>query len=91
MSATDRSTEEKVGSPEDLIRTASGSGKGTSETSVSPENQDDLDQTGILSKYETSWVHRLLTPPNCRWDLSVPHELTYSLCILYATVRAFLK
>ncbi|CAH0057159.1 unnamed protein product [Clonostachys solani] len=89
MSAADRSTEEKVGSPDDLIRTASGSGKGTSETSVSPEKQDDQDQTVILSKYETSWVHRLLTPPNCRWDPSVPHELTYSLCILYATAASF--
>jgi hypothetical protein len=89
MSATDRSTEEKVESPGDLIRTASGSGKGTSETSDSPEKQDEPDQTVILPKYETSWVHRLLTPPNCRWDPSVPHKLTYSLCILYATVRAF--
>lgn len=40
-----------------------------------------------FSKYETSVVHRLLTPRNCRWDPESPAPLSTALCILYAFVR----
>lgn len=38
------------------------------------------------SRYESSWLRRVLTPSNCRWDPKDPKPLTLGHCILFATV-----
>lgn len=38
------------------------------------------------SKYETSFLRRILTPKNCRWNDESPPALSMRHCCLYAMV-----
>lgn len=38
------------------------------------------------SKYESSWIRRILTPRNCRWSDESPPALSIGHCLLYAMV-----
>lgn len=53
---------------------------------VVSDNQADDGFDEPLSKYERSWVNRLLTPKNCRWDDKSPPPFTMPLCLLFALV-----
>ncbi|KAI9151465.1 putative uncharacterized transporter [Paramyrothecium foliicola] len=35
------------------------------------------------------WIHRVLTPKNCRWNRESPPPFTTGLCLLYAVSAAF--
>ncbi|KAF4988543.1 hypothetical protein FDECE_14992 [Fusarium decemcellulare] len=41
------------------------------------------------SKYESSWLRRISTPKNCRWDDASPPALTMGHCLLYAMSATF--
>ncbi|KAI6777812.1 uncharacterized protein J7T54_000402 [Emericellopsis cladophorae] len=45
--------------------------------------QEEIPTDDGLSKYDTYW-RRLLTPPNCRWNMISPPAFTTGLCVLYA-------
>lgn len=57
----------------------------------SPTSGDEADCSAppIPSKYESSWIRRVLTPKNCRWDVNSPPALTVSQCVLYAMASTF--
>lgn len=54
------------------------------------ESSDETD-TIVQSKYDSSWIRRVTTPKNCRWDDKSPPALTMAHCLLYAMVRPLVK
>ncbi|KAK7421954.1 hypothetical protein QQX98_001949 [Neonectria punicea] len=57
----------------------------------SPTSGDEADcgPPLAISKYESSWILRTLTPKNCRWDDNAPTQLTMAHCVLYAMSSTF--
>ncbi|KAF4978795.1 hypothetical protein FZEAL_4885 [Fusarium zealandicum] len=41
------------------------------------------------TKYESSWLRRISTPKNCRWDDKAPPALTMMHCLLFAMASTF--
>lgn len=54
------------------------------------ESSDDA-ETIVQSKYDSSWIRRVTTPKNCRWDDKSPPALTMAHCLLYAMVCPFVE
>ncbi|KAM6539536.1 hypothetical protein FALCPG4_001332 [Fusarium falciforme] len=52
------------------------------------ESSDETD-TIVQSKYDSSWIRRVTTPKNCRWEDKSPPALTMAHCLLYAMSAAF--
>jgi hypothetical protein len=61
----------------------------SSSLSGSPDPPPAVEAASPSSRYDSSRLRRLLTPPNCRWDPSSPPPLTNSLCVLYALSATF--
>ncbi|RSM05713.1 hypothetical protein CDV31_009490 [Fusarium ambrosium] len=57
-------------------------------TERSSESSDEVDAI-VQSKYESSWIRRVTTPKNCRWDDKSLPALTMAHCMLYAMSAAF--
>lgn len=63
----------------------------TEETKVqsSAESTEETGSDNVVlqsSKYESSWIRRILTPRNCRWNDESPPALSLGHCLLYAMV-----
>jgi hypothetical protein len=77
----------------DTIGGGGGGLDGESGKDGSTEGERGAEVTATLqqpSKYETSWLRRLLTPRRCRWDPTSPSTLRMPLAYLYAIVRSTL-
>jgi hypothetical protein len=61
----------------------------TEETKVqsSDESTEETGSNNVVlqsSKYESSWIRRILTPRNCQWNDESPPALSIGHCLLYA-------
>ncbi|KAH6898285.1 major facilitator superfamily domain-containing protein [Thelonectria olida] len=61
-----------------------------SDADNSPSSDEaDCSSLPLHPRYESSWLRRVLTPKNCRWDPKFPKPLTLAHCILYAMSSTF--
>ncbi|KAF5669828.1 dityrosine transporter [Fusarium heterosporum] len=79
---------QRPNAPDDIRETFPGqdSAEDTKVESSTEETEDTGSRNVVLQslKYESSWIRRVLTPKNCRWNDDSPPALTMGYCILYA-------
>ncbi|KAF4998495.1 hypothetical protein FGRMN_3114 [Fusarium graminum] len=80
---------QRPNAPDDNIRETFPSQDSADDTKVessTEETKDTGSRNVVLQslKYESSWLRRILTPKNCRWNDDSPPALTMGYCFLYA-------
>ncbi|CAM1506542.1 Fc.00g061830.m01.CDS01 [Cosmosporella sp. VM-42] len=59
-------------------------GRDDGDNSPSSGDETELEPPLGISKYDLSWIHKIMTPKKCRWNPKSPPPLTTILCLLYA-------
>jgi hypothetical protein len=77
--------------PDDSIKETFPSQDSAEDTKVESETEstEETSSNNVVlqsSKYESSWLRRILTPKNCRWNDESPPALSMGHCFLYALV-----
>ncbi|WZH44971.1 major facilitator superfamily domain-containing protein [Fusarium acuminatum] len=87
MTSSNRPGELNV--PDDSIKETFPSQDSAEDTKVESETEstEETSSNNVVlqsSKYESSWLRRILTPKNCRWNDESPPALSMGHCFLYA-------